>query len=1765
MSSVDRGSRDGTEPLRTRAIDLFTYLLELTALRTKVVRDYEQYESVFWFADVPEYGRWRNIAKDTPVDDSASVWLEVAKIREPRCPEVPDECEPWVDPAAIRDDSFEPGLLAEIEVLPEGSGAAEPYSVPRRLLLRDHPEVLALWDDYLRKQWRPWAEKHKRWKVLHVCYEGLFSLYRQYQKLQEEYELVLSLGLLHWVAPSKQRIRRHLLVGKAEVSFDAESGKIRVGPSADGVGLALEHDMFEADERPPLNVQKEVEGAVADCAEIPWDREAVGAILRSWVHAIDTRGEYEPGIERPRGVSEQARIAFAPAIVLRRRTRRSLATCFADIVEQLKAGEDVPFGIRRVCEMVDDGPAPPDEAGGDRSRRTMPAETYFPLPSNEEQRQIVERLRDHQGVLVQGPPGTGKSHTIANLICHLLASGQRILVTSQTPRALQVLAKLLGRLPELAPLCVSVLGNDRASLDNLKDAVERIKEEHYKWDERENERDVKKLESLIVRYRSEIADLNRRQLELREVETYKHSILNGAYSGTAQAIAERIAAEEAALGWIPDQLGESSEIPFGAAGFRELRQAYLRLPAERCRELTLTTLDHASVPDAAKFDSLVAKERTARESLERCGDILSNPDFTAASGVDSTLVDGAARCLRNYVAAIEKARHRPGPWTARAIENVVSEKERPWEELRDLTARHLGQLRELMHSEGTSVSIPEGMDRDSLRADAEDLLSHLENGGGFGWWIFAAPVVKRTRYLRTAVRVSGRVCDNQKALSELLAYIRAQDCLEAASRAWAGIEEFDTGGLLSLKIAELEERLEALDLILALREPLASAQNAVTEMSIRPPDWRDNASIGGSLKVLEAVSASHVYRDAKAVLDDYASEARALAASPRAHPSVGMAAGALEERDLNRWGGILDVISQLEQDAESLSRRADMEKALTAVAPRTASLLAETASDDCWDEKLGTIEAAWHWTQACRWLGAFIAEHDATNIEKDLTRAQASLSRAIAQVAAKKAWGFCFSRLTTVQRQHLIAWAKAIRRIGKGKGKYANKHRRDAQASLEQCRSAIPAWIMPFYRVAESGLKMPGLFDVVIVDEASQSGPEALLLFYIAKKVLVVGDDQQISPAAVGVNQAHVSQLEKKHLSEIPISHSLDPQGSLFQQAEIRFGGRIVLREHFRCMPEIIRFSNDLCYSATPLRCLRQYPPNRLEPIMCRHITDGHKEGGRHAINLPEATAVVDQIVECCGSDDYVGKTMGVISLLGEHQARKIEQMLIERLSPEEIEERRIVCGDAYAFQGDERDVIFLSMVAARNERFGALVNESAKQRFNVAASRARDQMWLFHSVTTSDLNPQCMRHALLSHMLDPSGKRIALEGVDYEGLRRRAETADRDKERPPEPFDSWFEVDVCLAIASRGYRVVPQYRVATYSIDLVVEGFEGRLAIECDGDEWHGPDRYEQDMARQRVLERCGWTFWRVRGSDFCRNREAALAPLWEMLAQHEILPGGEPSDKQRAKIAAARKKAESEAHGVSEDLAEDEGTTRQRPLLADVVQPPEPEPEKTGPKRRPLLVDIIQPVEPEPELPEEQEEDSEPLGLFPSQLSNVEPSASTAPYTAFEGAAGPDPRNSGPAPVAGGLCRIIQAEGPMLCKRAYDVYLRGCGIKRMGRELKRIMNKALQHAIQRNKVVVEDEHEKGGLLYSVVRLAGTPPVIVRERGPRTFEEIPPSEVQLVARRLAKRRRLEEGSEGHMRAVLDHFDLKRLTTPVSKSMEDALKRKYRYVDEADI
>lgn len=627
------------------------------------------------------------------------------------------------------------------------------------------------------------------------------------------------------------------------------------------------------------------------------------------------------------------------------------------------------------------------------------------------------------------------------------------------------------------------------------------------------------------------------------------------------------------------------------------------------------------------------------------------------------------------------------------------------------------------------------------------------------------------------------------------------------------------------------------------------------------------------------IKSAQIERDLKSLLSDKAKRlesVRRLKAQDF-HPYLTELKEAADFDDVKAYGNAFSKCKDLWSFRTKMERLDGLMKKLEAAAPTLAAEIAANASDGIWDDRMAKFEAAWDWAR-CDSLIRPRVKAGEEPLNRNLAECRDRIHRSMERLVEAKSWEAFFDKITKNQLGHLQAWKKSIGLVGKGTGKFAEKNLKNARESMEKFKDAVPAWIMPLFKVVENFTPASELFDVVIVDEASQSGPEALPVFYLGKRVIVVGDDKQISPTSF-LDQELVSKIIDKHIADLEFGKHFGPDHSLFDIARILYPVPAPLREHFRCMPEIIQFSTNICYQDSPLIPLRQYTQNRLSPVEKVYVSDGYLQGaGNKRTNPPEAEAMVERIARCVEDPAYEGKTMGVISLLStSDQDRLIEEKLRDKLGPEEIVKRRLVCGDPHDFQGDERDVIFLSMVQApsQGKSISSLKHLRYDQRFNVAVSRARDQVWLFHSVTVDDLKPDCLRRKIIEYFEAPHVE----SRFNDELANVVASIADKRDFPPPAPFDSWFEVDVFLKIAEAGYRVIPQFQVAGYYIDLVVEGMERKLAVECDGDRFHPPEKYDQDIARQMILERCGWTFRRIRASAFYRNPDEALKELWVAL----------------------------------------------------------------------------------------------------------------------------------------------------------------------------------------------------------------------------------------------------------------------------------------------
>ncbi|MEU9097421.1 AAA domain-containing protein [Streptomyces sp. NPDC048361] len=1468
---------DGLDAARVRQI--FRFLAEAEESKSRPVRTLEGAAGAVWFDELPD-GDGVAVMIDGALQGDDPAWLTVARPEREDAPHPEPLLAPWVDQTRIRDfkATRAPHLRRRVE--PEFPDWSRGIPLEKTYHeLDEHPErekiekLYTAWE----QEWLAWAQRRRAIDPLVRLYDRLHKMHEDAAGLGEAYELVLGLGRLTWQTSTGQRVERHLVTHRATLRLDPFTGTLTAAPDPTGAGLELEEGMLEGAQHVPGAVRESIVEVLEDALDVT-DPEHLGAVhtaLRSWVNAAHSAGSYAPTVERakPRSL-DVPQVGLAPALVLRERSRRSTMDALKAIARQVDAGTPPTALLRYIAgrdgaltaadlaAAQDDGTAP----GGD--------EMYFALPANEEQRTIAERLRTNRLVVVQGPPGTGKTHTIANLVTDLLAQGKRVLITSHTPRALRVLR---DKLPEsVRDLCVSRTEDGAAAQRELEASVQRILGEYASYDEGFSRNQIRTLQGRLAKARAAQQAMLRDLAVLREQETHRFDAEIGDYSGSLQEVAERLTAEAGSYDWLGTVPQEQPALSPGEA-LRLLHTTRAYTPHHQ--SLAADVPGPSELPGAGDFEEAVRVVRSAEEAHAAAR---QDPRCAEYDMAVRSLGEEEQRRLSSALDAFTTARARAaalaataGDWAAALLGQVTEGQDWQARSRRAAVTDTLTAVDSSLAILGTAmVSGLEQYAPATALAQATALHDGLGRGqklrGSLG---MRSKLAKTVGAFAENVRVDGRAPDDVPSSAVVVARVQLELRLAQVESEWGTpVDAWQGHGP---RLARLRQDAEVLDALLAVGNARTEVLTAAaTSPALAVATWHDPSVDNAVRTLLRASSTLRAAEQSRKVIADAEELLRAWSDRPGVSPAVVRAHGAVRDRDVDGYRAFGEEMAEVREAARL---RAEQDGALArvrAVFPALADRITATHTDPVWDARLPSLTEAWAWS-AWRDRMERLTDPEAERaLRRRLTEADDEARIMLARLAAARAWHRCLGLLTGDQSRALSAYQQAARRI---KGKYQHRYRRDAQAALSKAQTAVPAWIMPLHQVAETvPMDRPGLFDVVIVDEASQSGLEAMLLSWIADRMVVVGDSKQVSPSTVGLKQDEYFHLRDRLLTTLePDVRSLfGPESSFFDLTEALSAGRgtLMLKEHFRCMPEIISFSNDLCYNRDLLP-LRQYGADRLPPVRTVYVESGEAVGTNARLaNTAEARALVDAIVRCCADPAYAGKTMGVISLrASKGHLTELENLLAERLDYEQREERRIRVGDAEDFQGDERHVMFISLVNSATTAAGAVPGgfngKTYEQRINVAASRAQDQVWVFHSARVEQFHENDLRRRWLDHLTRPVEEDVVT--VEREVL----------PDVRHEAFESLFQQRVYLELTARGHRVRPGYRVGRHTIDLVVEGGTRRLAVACDGDAFAEGEDASTAAARQRDLERVDWTFVRIRGSRFHLDREQALAPLWAEL----------------------------------------------------------------------------------------------------------------------------------------------------------------------------------------------------------------------------------------------------------------------------------------------
>lgn len=687
----------------SKALRLARYLREFVGLRTTTVRDVSKYDQVLWFADMPQDKGCESPAWIDGIEEGAP-WLVVKKQTLPESPAPPMQIHPWIDLTACKNASNEVLPLRQTTMLPNPEKADGEDERLIQASLDDHPEVSSAYDRYIQR-WEAWRNEYRRLKAIQDVYAGLFSLHTQVRKQNELVELVLGVGLLEWHAPVKNKAvttRRHMVTAKVDLRFDAGRGEMRLEPASDGCDLRIETDMLEAELRPGQDAHASVSEQLANIGENIWDRSLIFAALEYWGRSLHADTTWSESIKPIGSPGKIPAFSFAPALILRKRTQLGMTRVYEEMIANIEAEDaEVPNGW---CGLTTDEDIPSEVDGIDKGlpienedgSLRLPDEVYFPKPSNREQMQIVAAINRRDGVVVQGPPGTGKSHTIANLVCHLLATGKCVLITAETARALQVLKDKLP--PSMRSLCVSLLGQGGDAFAELNAAVQDITTRHASFNRRNHLVRIDELEKVLDRERRSMATIDQELRKLREDEVSEYSFANVAYFGTASKIAERIGSERDSYQWLSIPSDAPEQPTLSGTSMRELLRILRAYDDTTIEDAKRQLPNSTDLPSPVELANIIQSEEKARQDVDALFELRGHPAYQAIAGLEEqrrkdlrNSIDFLGSKLRDFQAKVDG-------WSEHALTDCAAGKISIWQALLDRSNSLIDSIAQMAES-----------------------------------------------------------------------------------------------------------------------------------------------------------------------------------------------------------------------------------------------------------------------------------------------------------------------------------------------------------------------------------------------------------------------------------------------------------------------------------------------------------------------------------------------------------------------------------------------------------------------------------------------------------------------------------------------------------------------------------------------------------------------------------------------------------------------------------------------------------------------------------------------------------------------------------------------------------------------------------------------------------------------------------------------------------------------------------------------------------
>lgn len=1499
------------ETMEQVAIALFQYIKELCAIRHTIVSDVKKQPLYIfadeWVRDEENINLYDRDRVDGQEESSNPDLLRIHKPEFTRCPALPRSLDGWLEHgwddykkrARVKEsrkiEEKQEAEESEQDDLPEqndstGSKKEELQKVERFADNQERVNAYVQWEK-LRAEW---VIQQERIHSVRELFKQFYEVRNLLIKDPDTYEFMVGNGVLE--DRQQSNVCHPVLLKKVSIKMVANGNTLIVSDAESDSEL---YTMFiNSIEGINTDGILQIESDIKNNEIHPFDRNEGKDVLKSLIHLLSAKGCYLDSSEKKAGKDDRYIMRWNPVFFVRKRIDGSIAT-IGGIIDDIGNGAKIPGSLSGV---LGSGESSGSREYSEETEYTSSVTTSYkpdldillPKPANQEQLDIAIQIEKHPAVLVQGPPGTGKTHTIANLLGHFLAQGKRVLVTSQTNKALRVLKE---KVPEnIQHLCVTVLDDSNKDMELSVNGIVEYMATHTPM---QVKREADALKAKRDGLQKQLEAAKERVFMIRNKEFMPIAFQGDSYS---PAMAAKFVSEHQEwLELVPGHISAGMPFPLSVEETVELYRTNIELStAEEC-ELKTDLPNEEDCMSPAELKEYVELEKNAEtvlrsigtqigkeliwmRDLQIIGDAVTGDPFIRVS--DAAHIDALETFLKQYPEQYEYVN-----WIYRVIADSQrggSRKEN-WNKLIrviDDTYQYSEEVAGALF--GKKIEISDKMPLGAMLEEYNEMYELAQKKGSIGKpGIFTPKIRKQAMesvlingelpltFEQIGIARNAIVLKQKRAELALLWDALMMPCGENAFTNLGDAPEQLCKGK-GMQIARFlnwfdVERLNLIDLIQKAGIDKSFIKKLELNAGIEVDESTAKMMMSFIIHQVEfALKAANLLRR----ITVYEQKRQIVLTILQEKQNSSICANlmhALSELNYDAYAANLQVLIALKKKSTVATLRQNLLNKVGSTAHEWAVQLESRTGIHGNSEPPTDLIESWN----CKQLDQIVHDIACTSLseaEKEVYRLSTQLRKVTAELSAKMAWYHMLQRIhgdLNIQ-QALNGWKQTIKKIGKGTGKKAPMYRREAKSLMTRCQKAVPAWIMSVTKVMDTIDPRQTKFDVIIIDEASQCDVTAMALLYLGKKVIVVGDDEQVSPMAVGANEGQIQVLANTYIKDkIPNWHLFGLKDSLYNIVAMSYKP-LMLREHFRCVPDIIGYSNMLAYNYG-IKPLREAGSAAVYPGVVPYRVSGRRSG-KSKTNVAEAETIVALMMACMEQPEYENETFGVVSLLGNDQVKLIDRILYEKIDLVKREERRILCGDASSFQGDERDVIFLSMVDS-NEADGPLkltgegVGGATKQRYNVAVSRAKDQLWVVHSLDyTRDLKEGDIRRGLLEYVSDPHAYELKVKEIEKDS-------------------ESIFEEEVAKYLAAAGYHIKQQWKVGAYRIDMVAIYKNQKIAIECDGEKYHSSDeQVRNDIERQSVLERLGWRFIRIRGSEYFRDKAETMKRVISELEEYGI-----------------------------------------------------------------------------------------------------------------------------------------------------------------------------------------------------------------------------------------------------------------------------------------